>query len=432
MLWYLFQFSPDYVQGEYATFFDDPTDTAPRADHTGLMGLFTQGRDYTPADLAYVIDQQHAHGERVAHVQPAGGGGPSRVDHDAYYHPIMPLLMMPGWTFEDGIHVNKDAWPVDRWPPEHRHGPVRSGTWLPAHGMWPPNKRSPPWCSPWPDVGVEWMVSDEGGQVDHAGRWGIDVEDAALLATPWVVSGDQGGDVAVIFRDRVISDRVAFQYGSMTPEAAVSDFLSYLDGIRAELLEAGEDPSEHLLTVAMDGENWMFMSEFSTTTTPAPSFTSGTRGSSHPPWSRPRGEFLADDPDLPRIETVGTGSWIDGTLSTWAGEADESLAWQRLVEARRALVAFEADNPDDPGLDLAWESLYIAEAATGTGGTASTRTAATTKCGTCCSRSTCPTSTAPSTSICRPICRTSGPTLRSRRGGQCGHRTDDRRHRAAR
>ena len=35
--------------------------------------------------------------------------------------------------------------------------------------------------------------------------------------------------------------------------------------------------------------------------------------------------------------------------------------WQRLVEARRALVAFEADNPDDPGLDLAWESLYIAE-----------------------------------------------------------------------
>ena len=73
------------------------------------------------------------------------------------------------------------------------------------------------------------------------------------------------------------------------------------------------------------------------------------------------GEFLADDPDLPRIETIGTGSWIDGTLSTWAGEADESLAWQRLVEARRALVAFEADNPDDPGLDLAWESLYIAE-----------------------------------------------------------------------
>ena len=25
----------------------------------------------------------------------------------------MPLLMMDGWTFEDGIRVNKDSWPED-------------------------------------------------------------------------------------------------------------------------------------------------------------------------------------------------------------------------------------------------------------------------------------------------------------------------------
>ena len=48
-------------------------------------------------------------------------------------------------------------------------------------------------------------------------------------------------------------------------------------------------------------------------------------------------------------------------MSTWAGEAEESLGWQRLVEARKALVAFEEDNPNHPGLDAAWESLYIAE-----------------------------------------------------------------------
>ena len=45
----------------------------------------------------------------------------------------------------------------------------------------------------------------------------------------------------------------------------------------------------------------------------------------------------------------------------WAGEPEESLGWQRLVEARQALVAFEEDNPNHPGLDKAWESLYIAE-----------------------------------------------------------------------
>ncbi|MED6318582.1 MAG: glucodextranase DOMON-like domain-containing protein, partial [Candidatus Thermoplasmatota archaeon] len=72
-------------------------------------------------------------------------------------------------------------------------------------------------------------------------------------------------------------------------------------------------------------------------------------------------EFLTKGTDLPEIQTIGTGSWIDGTLRTWAGEEEESLAWQRLVEARQALVEFEATNPNDPGLPAAWESLYIAE-----------------------------------------------------------------------
>ncbi|MEE2812018.1 MAG: glucodextranase DOMON-like domain-containing protein, partial [Candidatus Thermoplasmatota archaeon] len=70
---------------------------------------------------------------------------------------------------------------------------------------------------------------------------------------------------------------------------------------------------------------------------------------------------LAENHTLPEIQTIGTGSWIDGTLSTWAGEAEESLGWQRLVEAREALTDFEAENPNDAGLDAAWESLFIAE-----------------------------------------------------------------------
>ena len=36
-------------------------------------------------------------------------------------------------------------------------------------------------------------------------------------------------------------------------------------------------------------------------------------------------EFLATNPDLPAIDTIGTGSWIDGTLRTWAGEQKKAL-----------------------------------------------------------------------------------------------------------
>lgn len=367
VLWYLFQFSPDYVQGEYSSFFTQPNNTPPQYDQ-GLMDLFTKGRDFTPAELTYVIDQQHSH---MANVLPMysqlAERGQVELTTTPYYHPIMPLLMMDGWTFEDGIRVNKDAWPVD--VTTHLTNGMNlfeEELGFRPNGMWPSEQAvSPTMVQPVSDVGIQWMVTDEEilAKSTSEGGGSIDVEDATQLATPWVVEGENGGEVAVIFRDRVISDRVAFQYGSMTPEAAVSDFLSYLDGIRSELIAAGEDPSEHLLTVAMDGENWMFMSEFQHSDNARPFIHEWySRLSSHPTVvTTTPSEFLSNNFTLPRIENIGTGSWIDGTLSTWAGEEDESLAWQRLVEARTALVDFESENPDDPGLSLAWESLYIAQ-----------------------------------------------------------------------
>ena len=79
-------------------------------------------------------------------------------------------------------------------------------------------------------------------------------------------------------------------------------------------------------------------------------------------------KFLQKNLTLPKIETVGTGSWIDGTLSTWAGEEEESLGWQRLVEARQTLVAFEEETPIISGLDAAWESFTFQKEVIGFGG----------------------------------------------------------------
>ena len=106
-------------------------------------------------------------------------------------------------------------------------------------GMWPSEEAvSPAMVQPVTDVGIEWMVTDEEILKQSTNQNGeyIDVEDVTNLATPWTVTGADGGEVAVIFRDRVISDRIAFQYGTMTPEAAVSDFIAYLDNIRQQLL----------------------------------------------------------------------------------------------------------------------------------------------------------------------------------------------------
>ena len=358
VLWYLYQFSPDYVQGDYNTSHRDE----------GLITLFMQDGDYTLADLAYVLDAQHEHmGNVLPMYSELAANGQVELTTTPYYHPIMPLLMMDGWTMEDGIRVNKEAWPedvqnhlvtgMDLFEAELGFRPT---------GMWPSEEAvSPAMVEPVTDVGIQWMVTDEEilkQSTDTNGQF-VDVEDAANLATPWKVTGAEGGEVAVVFRDRVISDRIAFQYGTMTPEAAVSDFIAYLDNIRQQLLDAGEDPSDHLLTVALDGENWMFMSEFQHHDNARPFMAEWYgRLADHPTIvTTTPSEFLTKGTDLPEIETIGTGSWIDGTLRTWAGEEEESLAWQRLVEARQALVEFEESHPNDPGLPAAWESLYIAE-----------------------------------------------------------------------
>ena len=353
VLWYLYQFSPSYVQGQYNSSHRDQ----------GLIDLFMQNGQYTLSDLTYVLDAQEIHMSNILPMySELAANDQVELTTTPYYHPIMPLLMMDGWTFEDGIRVNKESWPED--VTEHLETGMdlfEQELGFRPSGMWPSEQSvSPAMVQPVADVGIEWMVTDELNleeSTDTSGQ-NIDVSVASNLATPWMV-----GDVATVFRDRVISDRIAFQYGSMTPEAAVSDFLAYCDNIRQQLLDEGKDPSDHLLTVALDGENWMFMSEFQHQENGRP-FTEEWFGrlSTHPTVvTTTPGEFLEKNLTLPEIDVIGTGSWIDGTLSTWAGEADESLAWQRLAEARQALVAFEAENPNDAGLGDAWESLYIAE-----------------------------------------------------------------------
>jgi alpha-amylase/alpha-mannosidase (GH57 family) len=353
VLWVLYQFSPAYVLGDY---------NASHRDE-GIISLFQQNGQYTVADLTYVLDVQSA---AMANILPMyaelAAEGQVELTTTPYYHPIMPLLMMDGWTFEDGIRVDKESWPddvgnhletgMDLFEQEMGFRPI---------GMWPSEEAvSPAMVQPVADVGIEWMVTDEeilSKSKDADGNF-VDTDLATNLAMPW-----QAGDVSVVFRDRVISDRVAWQYGSMTPEAAVSDFITYVDGVRQEILDAGGDPSDHLLTVSMDGENWMFMSDMQHNDNGRP-FTEEWFGrlATHPTIvTTTPGEFLAENRTLPEISEIGTGSWVDGTLSTWAGEAEESLAWQRLIEARSALVDFEADNPTHPGLEDAWESVYIAE-----------------------------------------------------------------------
>jgi len=355
VIYHLFQISPWYAEGRY--------DPAERDDE--IMKLYDKYGGFTQTDLDYILAKQTSMlNDLLGVYAEARDAGQAEIITSPYSHPIMPLLMMPGWNNEQGRFVYKEAWYEDTvshmgmakdiYNEHFGRNPV---------GLWPSEQSvSEAVISPIADTGIKWMISDEM----VLEKSGFDVSDNNILCKPYIVE-DGGKEINMIFRDRVISDRIAWQYGKMDAAAAVDDFLDYVKGVRDSL----NDPGSSLLTVALDGENWMFMS-----------FEERDNGRTfmdelygrleNTDWIRTVGvwDHIQNHPPNPATDTIdvlardcpnGAGSWIDGTMSTWSGEEEESLAWERLIAARDLVVTRQQDNPTDPALPAAWKSIYAAE-----------------------------------------------------------------------
>jgi len=355
VVYHLFQLSPWYVQGFY--------EESERDER--IMALYDQYGGYTQADLDYILDKQLNMMDEVLDVYAeAQNRGQAELITSPYSHPILPLLMMPGWNNEQGRFIYKESWYDD----VVNHLDMAKDIFQEhfgqfPKGMWPSEQSvSQAVIEPIADSGIDWMITDE--MVLDAS--GFDAESNDVLCKPYLVESN-GKQLNVIFRDRVISDRIAWQYGKLSAKEAVDDFMDYVWDVRESL----SDPADSLLTVALDGENWMFMS-----------FVERDNGRlfmdelysrlENTDWIRTTGvkDYIAQHPPDPASEKIdvlakdcpnGAGSWIDGTMSTWSGEEEESLAWERLIAARDAVIKKEQEDPDFEGLDSAWKSIYAAE-----------------------------------------------------------------------
>ena len=164
--------------------------------------------------------------------------------------------------------------------------------------------------------------------------------------------------LAVIFRDHVLSDRIGFVYQSMAGREAAEDLIHRLQ-VAYERLDDRDNP--YLLSIILDGENcwesypdygdpflhhlYQRLSEETTIETVTIS------------------DYLERFPPRETIEHLVTGSWIGGNLETWIGEAEQNRAWEVLGRVREELVAWQGATPG-AGFDVledAWRHIYIAE-----------------------------------------------------------------------
>jgi alpha-amylase/alpha-mannosidase (GH57 family) len=338
-----------------------------------LAGLVAKGRNFEETDKRILFDE---HRRLISEVIPIHrelqDAGQIEVTITPFAHPILPLLVntdLARVALPDidlgGVHFTYGADAVEQ---------VRLGVELYEEhfgrlplGMWPAEGAvAQDIVTMVSQAGIQWMASDEGVLANSLGfssftRDSHEVVTAPdQLYRPYYVQGRRGGPVAIVFRDRMISDMVGFTYSGQPGALAAADFISRIHAIRQALLESGAE-GPHLVSVILDGENaWEYYEndgkEF------LHSLYQGLSEDALIKTLTPT-EFLAIAPDQPRIDSLWAGSWINADYSTWIGEDEENQAWEYLSQTRdmlqRYITGSRLTSPEN--LERAKTYMYIAE-----------------------------------------------------------------------
>lgn len=343
-------------------------------DDAEISQWLKRGQDFTLSDRQRIYSKQQ---EIIRRIIPQHkkmqDGGQLEIITTPYTHPILPLLAdtnagrvaVPNmdlphrfqWAEDIPRHLSI-AWEMycDRFERE----PL---------GLWPSEQSVSPAILPYiSQQGFKWICSDEavlGRSISHffhrdeAGN----VYEPELLYRPYRLETEHG-DLSIVFRDHRLSDLIGFTYSRMNPRQAAADLIGHLEAIARSLKSRQDNPDTALeqpwlVTIALDGENcWEYYPRDGM------------------PFLEALYEKLSRDEDLklvtvrefieqyPPTATIPaaqlhSGSWVDGSFTTWIGDPVKNRAWDLLTAARETLArhpeATEKANPE------AWEALYAAE-----------------------------------------------------------------------
>jgi alpha-amylase/alpha-mannosidase (GH57 family) len=328
-----------------------------------------QGRNFTLSDRQRIYSKQR---EILSRIIPQHrkmqASGQLEVTTTPYTHPILPLLAdtnsgriavpnmtLPGYRFqwaEDIPRHLRKAWELytDRFGQEPR-------------GLWPSEQSVSPEILPYIiKQGFKWICSDEavlGWTLKHffhrdgAGN----VQEPELLYQPYRLE-TPAGDVSIVFRDHRLSDLIGFTYSAMPPKQAAANLVGHLQAI-AKMQRDSHSEKPWLVTIALDGENcWEFYPQDG-----KPFLEALYQTLELEPHLKlvTVSEFLEEFPATATIPNgqLHSGSWVDGSFTTWIGDPAKNRAWDYLTQARATLAnhpeATEETNPE------AWEALYAAE-----------------------------------------------------------------------
>jgi alpha-amylase/alpha-mannosidase (GH57 family) len=328
-----------------------------RSSEPKLAKLEAKGGQFTEEEKRDVLEQHLA---LMAQVIPAyrdaAARGQIELATSPYYHPIMPLLCdvrsahvalpnlpLPETRFR---HPEDARWQLQQGLLRHQ-----AAFGAPPTGVWPPEGSvSEEFVKLALESNVRWIATDE------AILWRTlkISKSRSALYRPYLLRR-KAGRVAIVFRDRELSDLIGFVYSQWDPKIAVADFLKRLGDIHQQFRTSGHPA---LVSIILDGENaWEFYPndghEFLTMLYQALRSDDRFRCVTV-------SELLQQYPleQTEPLPELFSGSWIDGNFATWIGHPEKNAAWGHLSNAREA---FGPHDSKDPSLGQAWKSLGAAE-----------------------------------------------------------------------
>ncbi len=334
-----------------------------------LRALVEKGSGFTREDVQALLDRQRQIiGQILPLYRDLVARGQLELSVSPYYHPILPLVMdnryarraSPGLPLPDAPFAHpEDASEQIRRALDTYRRLFGSN----PRGLWPPEGAvCPEIVFRLAQEGFHWFASDEAVLALSLGEWvqrdGYGhVTNPRLLYQPYRTHvGDR--PPAILFRDRLLSDRIGFEYKQWNSYAAAADLIHRLHRIRENLV----DPQQpYLVSIILDGENcWEyyehngdpFLHHLYHLLETDPDLQAVTVS-----------EYLAEHPPRAEIASLHTGSWINHNLETWIGEVEQNRAWEYLSRTRDRLIAWQREYPlvDFDVLERAWEAIYIAE-----------------------------------------------------------------------
>jgi alpha-amylase/alpha-mannosidase (GH57 family) len=310
------------------------TGEAARRRHPQLRDLIEKGRNFSSEDKRLLFD---IHVELLRDIVPLyrrlHDRGKAELSVSPFYHPILPLLC--------DVRSAKVAMPRTNLPkarfrhPDDARAQVAGAIdyftelfgFAPA-GMWPSEGSvSDEALSVMAGCGIRWAASDEG-VLEATLSTGLG-EGKRRLYRPYLFAGG-GNEIALLFRDRHLSDLIGFTYSRWEAERATDDFVGRLEEIARRFPGA-------LVTVILDGENaWEYYREN------GGPFLSGLyrRMAASPRLSLTTpSEAMKRFQDAPVLTHVHPGSWINANYGIWVGHPEDNRAWDHLERARETAVA---------------------------------------------------------------------------------------------